>query len=153
MQPGGLEASLMPNQTFHLFYLFQPRIKYGVTCYGFDNAFRARWIAMFIREGLFSILTIFSLSFLWVRLRLTQRLVDYDWGWGDFQWNNKGHWTISIGKKCNDKQSLHHQTEKLSCYYLNKVSTAWFTSLRGPSAPTFWCTQASEHFEYNIHSI
>ena len=30
MQPGGSEPSFMPNQTF------QPRIKYGVACDGFD---------------------------------------------------------------------------------------------------------------------
>ena len=37
----------MPNQTFHL---FQPRIKYGVACDGFDPTFRVRWIVMCIWE-------------------------------------------------------------------------------------------------------
>ena len=47
MQPGGSEPSFMPNQTFHL---FQPRIKYGVACDGFDPTFRVRWIVMCIWE-------------------------------------------------------------------------------------------------------
>jgi hypothetical protein len=37
----------MPNQTFRL---FQPRIKDGVTCNGFDPSFRVRRIVMCISE-------------------------------------------------------------------------------------------------------
>ena len=64
MQPGGPEPSFMPNQTFHL---FQPRIKYGVTCDGFDPTFRVRWIIMCICEDSniflkFLLFTIFTLS-------------------------------------------------------------------------------------------
>ena len=78
MQPGGSEPSLMPNQTYRL---FQPRINYGVTCYEFDPTYKVRWTETCIWEEsniCFESRQTYFLSFLWVRLRLTQRWVDYD---------------------------------------------------------------------------
>ena len=76
MQPGGSEPSLMPNQTYRL---FQPRINYGVTCYEFDPTYKVRWTETCIWEEsniCFESRQTYFLSFLWVRLRLTQRWVD-----------------------------------------------------------------------------
>ena len=71
MQPGGSEPTLMPNQTFHL---FQPRIKYGVTCEGFDPTSKVRWLVMckWEEKNIFFLFFFSTLFFLWVRLRLTQ---------------------------------------------------------------------------------
>ena len=86
MQPGGSEPSLMPNQTFHLFDLFQPRIMYGVTCYWFDPTLRVKLTVMCIWTECnicFKLWQIRLLPFLWVRLRLTQRWVEYEGGEGN----------------------------------------------------------------------
>ena len=136
MRPGSSEPSLMPNQTFHLFYR-QPSLKHGVTCNRFSPTFSVRCIVMYIWE-LNNTFSFFPLSSPSAHSEMSCEMVNFGYFEPYAQWSKRGGvgWFFQIFVYAllsiilsfdKEKRSLYEPTNvKFNCFWHSKMPNLAF---------------------------